>query len=223
MKNLIKKIVLAVALLISVSPAQTVNWARANDNNEFMLNAKLGFEYGATLGLEFGYQIKTELFPIILNVEYSFPSGMNLTDDFKTRIGGQIRLFEYNNIQISGQLHGIFRRFENDFARLLNFGADAAGVLGYYRNSWFVAGEFGFDKAIVTHFKHTENYLSQYPEAKGGWYQPAQGGNYFYGLQGGVSFWNQDIFIRAGKQITQDFKTEPMIPFFGQVGYNIKF
>ena len=26
---------------------------------------------------------------------------------------------------------------------------------GYYQRKWFVAGEAGFDKAIVTHFKHS--------------------------------------------------------------------
>ncbi len=27
---------------------------------------------------------------------------------------------------------------------------------GYYKSEWFVAGEFGFDKAIATNFKHFE-------------------------------------------------------------------
>ena len=40
---------------------------------------------------------------------------------------------------------------------LLNFGSDMSGIIGYYRAHFFVAGEAGFDKAIVTHFKHSEN------------------------------------------------------------------
>lgn len=223
MKTLIQKYFIALILLISTASAQTFNWSRADENSKFMVNAKLGLEYGAIVGLEFGYQINTELFPVIFNIEYSFPSGINLTDDFKTKIGGQIRLFEYHNIHLTGSLHGVFRRYENDFVRLLNFGADASGILGYYRDNWFVAGEFGFDKAIVTHFKHTDIFRSQYDGYKDGWYHPPTGGNYYYGIQTGISFYNNDIYLRAGKNIAQDFKTDPMIPFYGQLGYNLKF
>ena len=111
----------------------------------------------------------------------------------------------------------------NDFVRLVNFGSDMSGIVGYYRPKWFVAGEFGFDKAIVTHFRHSKAYKDQYPGVVDGWYEPATGGNLYYGLQAGFSFRKQDIFLRAGKILTQDYKTTPMVPIYGQLGYNIKF
>ena len=98
-----------------------------------------------------------------------------------------------------------------------------SGIVGYYRPKWFVAGEFGFDKAIVTHFRHSKAYKDQYPGVVDGWYEPATGGNLYYGLQAGFSFRKQDIFLRAGKILTQDYKTTPMVPIYGQLGYNIKF
>jgi hypothetical protein len=38
---------------------------------------------------------------------------------------------------------------------ILNFGSELKGVIGLYKNRWFVAGELGFDKAIVSKFSHT--------------------------------------------------------------------
>jgi hypothetical protein len=81
----------------------------------------------------------------------------------------------------------------------------------------------GFDKAIVTHFKHSQLYHEMYPGIFDGWYETANGGNFYYGLQAGTSFGRSDITLRAGKVLTQDFKTAPLVPFFGQLGYTVKF
>jgi hypothetical protein len=105
---------------------------------------------------------------------------------------------------------------------MLNFGSDLSGNIGYYRSKWFIAGEVGFDKAIITNFKHSKVYRDQYPGVADGWYEPATGGNFYYGLQAGFSFKNQDIYMKAGKLLRQDFKTTPFIPFYFQLGYNIK-
>lgn len=224
MKTLrITTVISGLILSIGSVNAQTINWASLHDGKQHIVSANLGVEYGLIYGLGYGHQFKTRLFPIVVNAEYSFPSGNNIIDDFKAKIGSQIRWIEFHNFQFSTKIHGIFRRYENDFVRLVNFGSDLSGIAGYYRSKWFVAGEVGFDKAIVTHFKHSKKYKDQYLGVADGWYEPATGGNFYYGLQAGFSFRNQDIYLRAGKILTQDFKTSPMIPFYGQLGYNIKF
>ncbi len=224
MKNF-KEYILTAALILSVSSvnAQTINWAGLKEENKHIVNANLGMEYGVIYGLGYGYQIRNRLLPVVVNLEYSFPSGNKIFDDFKTKIGVQIRWIEFHNFQFSTRIQGIFRRYENDFARLLNFGSDMSGIAGYYRSKWFVAAEVGFDKAIVTNFRHSKLFREQYPDAVDGWYQPATGGNFYYGLQAGFSFGKQDIYLRAGKMLTQDFKTKPMVPVYGQLGCNIKF
>jgi hypothetical protein len=224
MKNYKEYILISVlALFISSVNAQTINWASLNDGKKHIVNVNIGLENGVIYGIGYGYQINNRLIPIVANIEYSFPSGNKIFDDFKTKIGVQIRWINYHNFQFSTKIHGIFRRYGNDFVRLLNFGSDMSGIAGYYRPKWFVAGEVGFDKAIVTHFKHSKEYKDQYPDAVNGWYEPATGGNFYYGLQAGFSIKNHDIYLKAGKILTQDFKTTPMIPFYGQLGYNIKF
>lgn len=94
-------------------------------------------------------------------------------------------------------------------------------VAGYYQKKWYVSGEAGFDKAIVTHFKHSDLYKQNFPSVQDGWYQPATGGNFYYGLQTGVSFKRNDIYLKAGKILTQDFSTAPLVPFHLEIGYNI--
>ena len=223
MKTLIKILIIS-GLVLSINPAgaQTINWAGLNDENKNIINANVGFEYSLVYGLGYGRVFNTRLFPIVANAEYSFPSGKNVIDDFKTKIGGQIRLLEYHDFQFSVKIQAVFRRYENDFARLINFGSVIAVNVGYYRPKWFVAAEFGFDKAVVTHFKQSPGYKDQYPGAVSGWYVPT-GGNYSFGLLAGYTFKSNEINIKFGKMYTQDFKTTPMIPLYAQIGFNKKF
>src|SRR5215210_476699 len=125
-------LVLVLTLFISSAKAQTINWASLKDNKH-IINANLGAEHGVVYGFGYGYQIKTRLFPIVANVEYSAPSGDKIADDFKAKIGGQIRWIKFENLQFSTKIHGVFRSYENDFVRLKNFGSDLSGIVGYYR------------------------------------------------------------------------------------------
>ncbi|MGQ0737881.1 MAG: hypothetical protein ACT4OJ_02370 [Bacteroidota bacterium] len=216
-----KKIFIIITFFLyrpDIGLSQNLNWQNLKKNQKHIFNINTGVEYGLIFGLGYGYQLISRL-PIVLNAEYSFPGGEKLFDDFKTKIGGQIRLYRTGNINFSAKLYGLFRRYESDFARLLNFGTDLSATAGYYKSKWFVAGEAGFDKAIVTHFKHTESYKTLYPGVKDGWYEPATGGNFYYGLQTGYSFKKTDIYLKAGKIVTQDFQTRPLIPFSVQLGF----
>ncbi len=202
--------------------SQTLNWSALKTKEKHILNANIGAEYGVIFGLGYGYQLNTELFPVVIGAELSVPSGDQLFDDFKTKAGANIRWLKIKDFQLSAKVQGVFRRFENENAAIANFGLDMAGAIGYYRPRWFVGGEAGFDKAIVTHFKHSEHYKEIYPEVKNGWYEPSTGGNFYYGIQGGYSFRNQEIWLRGGSIVSQDFKTKPQLPFFVQIGYTYK-
>lgn len=224
MKKYKKYILISVlGLFISCVNAQTINWASLKAENKHIVNANIGLEYGVIYGLGYGYQFKIKTLPFVANLEYSIPSGNNIFDDFKTKIGVQTRWINFHNFQFNTKINGVFRKFENDFVQMLNFGCDLSGIVGYYRPKWFVAAEVGFDKAIVTHFKHSKEYHNQYSGVEDGWFEPPTGGNFYYGLQAGFSFKKNDIYIKAGKILTQDFKTTPMVPIYGQLGYNFKF
>lgn len=152
------------------------------------------------------------------------PSGEILLDDFKTSIGGQMVLINNNNFKGSLGANGIYRRYENPLVRLQNFGCEIKGIFGYYKPKWFLACEVGFDKAIMTHFKHSQIYKNTiYQDVQDGWYEPATGGNFCYGLQTGYSFKKSDITLNLGILTTQDFKSAPQIPYYLAIGYNYKF
>lgn len=224
MKNYkICMLIAAITLVMSTLKAQTINWACVDFENKHIISADIGADFGVVFGIGYGYKINTQLFPVIANVEYSFAAGENIFDDIKTKVGARIRIVEFNNFNFSANLHGVIRRYETSNARLVNFGSDLSGVFGYYRSNWFVAGELGFDKAIITHYKHSKSYTDNFPGAKDGWYGPTTGGNFYYGAQAGYSLGKNDISVRVGKLLTQDFKTTPTLPFYGQVGYNLNF
>jgi hypothetical protein len=221
-----KKIIILIAIVILLSYtnfsfSQTLNWASLKKEQKHIFNINTGVEHGLIFGVGYGYQLKSRL-PIVLNAEYSFPGGEKLLDDFKTKIGGQVRFYKTGDFHFSAKFYGLFRRYENDFASLLNFGTELSATAGYYRSKWFIAGEAGFDKAIVTHFKHTDSYKAIYPMIKDGWYEPSTGGNFYFGLQTGFSFRRSDLYLKAGKIVNQDFQTNPLIPFSMQLGFNWK-
>lgn len=179
-----------------------------------MLNAGIVWDYGLTYSLGYGYQVKTKL-PIIVNGSFSIPSGKKLIDDFKFKPGVQVTVLNHNNLKSSISLAGIYRRYENPLVRLQNVGSEVKATFGYYKMSWFVAGEFGFDKAIATHFKHSESFRENvYANVQDGWYKPASGGNFLYGFQAGYSFKKIDLTLSLGKVATQDFKSSPLIPYY---------
>lgn len=219
-----KKYILPVLMVLAGSAlrAQTVNWGGLQQNDKQFLHAHAGANYGMVFGIGYGYKLTGNRFPVIAQVEYSFPAGQQLFDDFKTKFGGQVRLVEVHDFHLSVKAQGVFRRYENELVRLLNWGVDMSGAVGYYCPRWFVAAEFGFDKAISTHFKHSDQYKSEYPDVQDGWYQPATGGNFNYGLLGGVSFGKHDVTVKGGFLRAEDFKTKPLLPFYVQLGYNYR-
>ncbi|CAD5255154.1 MULTISPECIES: hypothetical protein [unclassified Imperialibacter] len=222
--TLSKKIFLLLilpALFINAAHSQTINWASLGKEQRHIAHAHAGFDYAFVYGVGYSRQLLSPI-PILATIDFSTPVGNKVLDDFKTKIGGVADLCEFNNFHLSASVYGIYRRYENPMAVLQNFGSEFKGVFGFYQSKWFVAAEFGFDKAIVTHFEHSDAFKENYPEVKNGWYQPATGGNFSYGVQTGLSFDGVDALFRIGKVVTQDFKSSPTIPFYAEFGTNIK-
>ncbi len=221
----IKKTLPLVCILFLAGGAnsQNVNWGGLKPETKHLLTLNVGWDYGLVYGIGYSYQLKSKM-PVLLQASYSFPSGGKWLDDFKAKIGGQVRVYRIDDFQFSASIHGIYRRYENPLVRMQNFGSEMSGVVGYYRPKWFAAAEVGFDKAIVTHFKHSDTYKEfTYAGVRDGWYEPATGGNFHYGLRTGFSMKKYEFTVSAGKVITQDFKTRPMIPYYANLGFNVKF
>jgi hypothetical protein len=221
MKNI--HIILTVIILLTgiFTNAQTVNWKNIGEYKH-LANINIAADYGLTYGAGYAYRLSSKR-PVLINAEYSFPSGENITDDFKIKTGTQVSWWQSGNFHFASKLQAIIRKYNNGYARLLNVGADLSATGGYYKKRWFIAGELGFDKAIVTHFKHSDLYKSNFPGVKDGWYEPSTGGNFYYGLQGGYTFRNKDVYLKLGKLTQQDLKSSPLLPFYAQLGFNFRF
>lgn len=204
--------------------AQVINWKNSFTENTHLLHANLGAEYGVTAGLGYHHVISATKFPLWVGGEVTLPAGNQPIDDFKLRLGTHIRIAVIKKIYFSVRIQGIVRRYHNQSVRLFNVGSDLAGVVGYYRQRWFLGLESGFDKAIVTNFKHSEWFRKNiYDRVQDGWYQPATGGNFYYGLLGSYSRRKVDFTFKAGRILQQDFKSQPVLPFYGQLGVNFRF
>lgn len=201
--------------------SQTLNW-NSLENTNHIISAGIGWDYSVSYNA--GYACKFgKKAPIVLNTNFSIPAGEDFLDDFKSKIGAEVLLLNGNSLKGSITLNGIFRKYNNELVRLLNFGSEMKGSIGYYKSTWFIAGEVGFDKAIVTHFKHSDYFKDNiYSNVKDGWYEPATGGNFFFGVQTGYSCKIFDLTLDIGGITTQEFKTTPLIPFYATFGINYK-
>ncbi len=218
-----KFIILSVALICSLNKTygQTLNWSSL-ESTKHIVSVGIGWDYSLAYSAGYGYKLNSKR-PIMLNLNLSAPAGEKVLDDFKVKLGGQIVLLNKSNLKGSMVLNGIYRRYENPLVRLQNFGSEMKGIFGYYKPKWFLAGEVGFDKAIVTHFKHSQILKETiYQDVKDGWYEPATGGNFQFGLQTGYSFKNSDLTLNIGMVTTQDFSTTPLIPYYLMLGYNYR-
>jgi len=139
------------------------------------------------------------------------------TRDFRTKLGIQTSLVRWRSVNLTGSATFITRGTDNSIYRGFNFGADFTAGLGVYRPRWFAAGDFGKDKAIITHVTHSDWYRTHfYPDAKDGWYLDA-GGTYHYGLVSGFTVRKAEVMARMGLLRTEHYK-QLMPPAYASVG-----
>jgi hypothetical protein len=144
------------------------------------------------------------------------------THDFRSRVGLQTSLVRWKAVNLSGSATFVSRGTDNAIYRGFNFGADLAGAVGVYRPRWFVAGEMGLDKAVITHVTHSAYYRDTfYPDEKDGWYLDA-GGTIHHGLSAGLTLGKAELVTRAGWLRTERYNSL-MPPFYGTVGLGVGF
>jgi hypothetical protein len=142
--------------------------------------------------------------------------------DFRGRLAVQTSMVRWRSVHFAGSATFITRGTENSIYNGFNFGADFTGALGVYRGSWFAAGEFGFDKAIVTYIEHSDWYRTYYyAGAKDGWYL-ATGGTFHYGFAGGIPLGRAEVIGRFGWTQTEDFN-DLMPPMYASLGVGVAF
>lgn len=142
--------------------------------------------------------------------------------DVRAQLQARTSLLQWRSLRLVGTAAFITRGTENSIYRAVNFGSDITGAAGVYHRSWFLAGEFGFDKNIITHLQHSDWYHTYfYPEARDGWYLPG-GGTFHYGVTGGVAIGPTELALRLGRQRTEQFD-DLLPPVYASLGLGIRF
>ena len=216
---------IAVAIIVlamaEVGYTQNINWRSLHNDQRNVIQVNAGYDFGVTA--EFGYaRYFTLLRPVVVQVDYSFPMGSDLLDDFKVRLGGQMEVVEVGGFSATIRILSNFRRYQNELVRIVSFGSDFALVTGYYHPAWYAAGEFGFDKSITSYLKHSDILKSFFPGIRDGWYIPT-GGHFYYGIQAGKAIGERfDVTLRLGATKSQFDDEEAVLPYYLQLGVGVR-
>jgi hypothetical protein len=223
---MIMKATVAVMILVmagdTIGYSQNTNWRALGEHPRDMIQFSFGYDFGATA--QVGYSRSFTLIrPVLVGVDYSFPMGRDLFDDFKVRLGGQLELFTIGGFSTTLKILSSFRRYQTELVRIVSFGSDFGLVAGFYKPTWHAAGEFGFDKSITSHLKHSDVMRTYFPTIRDGWYIPT-GGHYYYGVQIGKTLGESfDLTARLGATNAQFDDEDAILPYYAQLGLGIRF
>lgn len=221
MKNLAKAILVAAALAQAAS-SQNINWRSLGEDRSNLMQLNFGYDYGVTAQIGYSRSF-TLVVPVAVGLDVSVPMGDVLLDDFKTRMGAQVEVVQAGAFSATVKIAGNFRRYQTQLVRIVSFGSDFAAVAGYYKRTWYVAGEFGFDKAVTSYLKHSDIMRASYPAIRDGWYVPT-GGNFYYGIQGGKTIGESlELSLRLGATNAQFDDENAVLPYYAQLGLGMRF
>ena len=200
----ISSIALGLALSALVTSTATAQWNVARfDAGENRIYTAVGLDPAVVSTVGYGRVIPVFGRPVQFAGDIGVASAGWDVNDFRARLQAYASVVEWRDVHLTGSATFLTRGTENLIYRGLNFGADLTGTVGMYRGGWFVAGELGFDKAVITHITHTDWYReNNYADAKDGWYLDA-GGTYHYGVAGGFAIGRAELVGRFGWQRTE--------------------
>ena len=202
--------------------SQNVNWRSLREDQPNIIQLNFGYDYGVTAQVAYNRSLSM-IRPVVVGLDFSVPMGNVLLDDFKVRLGGQMEIVALDGFSATIKISSVFRRYQTQLVRIASFGSDFGLVAGYYSNSWYAAGEFGFDKSITSYLKHSDVMRTYFPGIKDGWYIPS-GGNYYYGVQGGKTIGDSfELSLRLGATTAQDRDENAVLPYYAQLGLGMRF
>lgn len=213
---------MVAVLSVLITPgaaAQQINFAGLGDARH-LISVQAGVDHGSYYGLSYGHVLKNSIVAMVIGSELTVPFGDDIIDDWKWKTGLEAELLQLGALSVTFKPSVVARRYESPLVRLYNFGVDFALTVGYVRPRWGAVAVAGFDKAVVTHFKHglLRDY---YPNILDGWFLPT-GGNFRFGARVHYSVGRWTAFAMVGKQYGQDFDDNPTIPFFGEISLQTK-
>jgi len=220
----IKYIIALLSMLIFVY--QLDAQIHLDDNIKNRVYLKVGIE--PTTMVTFGYQhsFSSEFLNRTINAfaEWKVPVYKFNLKNSELKIGGIIPLLEKGNFKIINNLNFSFggvstRHFSSKRLAI----ADELSI-GMYKNNWFVAATFEYEKILLINLQHTDFYKeSYYPDAKDGWYK-GTGGMFQVGIQGGLTIKEKyDVKLEAKMPFTEKFNNYGGSPLHANLAFGYRF
>jgi len=217
-----KSILIWLCLFIApiIAKAQEINWRNLEASNKHLLSLQIGMDYGTVYGFSYGYQLPFN-HPIIIGTGLSTPLGANFMDDYKVNLNVQTEVWHNNGFSIAVKPGGSMRRYHAAVAHLYNIGLEFNTTIGYYKPTWGVAMEAGYDWSRATYIEHN-TLKDYYPDIQDGWYG-STGGNFKFGIKGNYWMKSIGIALKVGKVYGQDFENNPTVPYYTELSVVKKF
>ncbi len=220
-----KKLILSILLVLPAlywSNAQSINWKNTNENYKNLVYLRLGYDYGVTTQLGYARNIKF-IKPSIINIDYSFPMGRDLIDDFKVKSGINTKVWSKSSIAVSVKIQGTYKRYSSELISINSFGSEFSTSIGFYKPGWNAVLELGIDNTTASHLEHKAIITDSYSDIKNGWYLDTA--EYlFYGIQVGKTIKEKsNLSLRIGATNARGKDKDALLPIYAQIEVSRRF
>lgn len=200
--------------------SQEIAWYNMDQQSGHMVTLHVGADFVSSFGLSYGYKFKGKI-PFVIGTELTTPFGGQIMDDFKASLTAQTIFRPVKNMGITVKPSMSCRRYGSDAAVLVNISTGLSTTVGYYRDTWSVAAEAGYDHSNATLIK-PRLLKEYYPGSQEEWYG-STGGNFNFGLV--TSYWmgSTGVSLKGGKTFGQNFEDNPTLPFYADFSLLRKF
>ncbi|MCR9252836.1 MAG: hypothetical protein NXI20_20605 [bacterium] len=197
--------------------AQEVNWRALNTESKHLVGLSFNADFTTSYGVSYAYKTKIKQ-PVLVGAEMQLPFGKKTFDDWKLIINAQTELWHSDNLSLAVKPFLIGRRYESAAAKLYNIGAGGMATFGFTRANWGIATEIGVDHSFASRITNG-NLKEYYPEIQDGWYS-STGGNFIFNLKANWEIKQNQLFVKIGKIVGNNFEDNPTLPFFADISIN---
>ncbi len=208
-------LILFLSIFTGSLTAQTLNPSAFSDDKTQQLQFGFGLDFGLVTEAHYTQKRHLGSQEVFFNAGVTIPSGKTLLDDWAVDAGVFYPILSTQNFRLNGEGTLLVRHLSNQQQKASNIGYQLGLSSGWYTAKWFIGAKVMIDKAQWTYLTHQENYLIQYPDAVGGWYN-ATGGNLVSVVQGGITFSKFDLGLSLGAPINSAGSLN-RLPFIAKV------
>ncbi len=221
-------IILAIILMINVHDIGAKEiFNKIEKGGESRVYVNFGFDpvFIAGAGYARSFDIKPINRVLTITADYSAPVFLFDLEHYKLDVGTRIAFFK-GSWNIINRFRVINKGTDNPvfFGNL--FSIEEGLLFGYFSDRWYAAGEFSYEKFMLTYIKHSNWYKKYvYEDAQDGWYS-STGGKLIFSLEGGYTFSDvYELTLRAGMYMTEGGNLPVpygMPPFVADLGFSYK-